>query len=71
MFGFYFLTFFHYFKIYKEHRIINYRNDQDSEHACVHGVFRGKDRRRDSEGIWDGHEQTAVFEMDNQQGPIV
>ena len=34
-------------------------------------VTRGKDRRRDSEGIWDGHEQTAVFEMDNQQGPIV
>ena len=31
----------------------------------------GRIRRRDSEGIWDGHGQTAIFEMDNQQGPTV
>ena len=26
---------------------------------------------RDSYGIWEGHEHTAIFKMDNQQGPIV
>lgn len=35
-------SFYHYFKIYTEHRIINYRNDQDSEHAHVTSV-RWKD----------------------------
>ena len=24
---------------------------------------------RDSQGVWDGHVHTAVFKMDNQQGP--
>ena len=24
---------------------------------------------RDSQGIWDGHGHTAVFNMENQQGP--
>ena len=24
---------------------------------------------RDSQGVWDGHGHTAVFKMDNQQGP--
>ena len=32
-------------------------------------VTRGKDRRRDSQGVWDGHGHTAVFKMENQQGP--
>ena len=25
--------------------------------------------RRDSQGVWDGHGHTAVFNMENQQGP--
>ena len=25
--------------------------------------------RRDSSGVWDGHEHTTTFKMDNQQGP--
>ena len=25
----------------------------------------------DNQGVWDGHVYTAVFKMDNQQGPIV
>ena len=29
----------------------------------------GKDGRRDSQGVWDGHGHTAVFNMENQQGP--
>ena len=27
--------------------------------------------RRDSQGVRDGHVHTAVFKMDNQQGPTV
>ena len=27
--------------------------------------------RRDSQGVWNGHVHTAVFKMDNQQGPPV
>ena len=26
---------------------------------------------RDSRGVWDGHAHTAMFNMDNQQGPTV
>ena len=26
---------------------------------------------RDSQGVWDGHVPTAIFKMDNQQGPTV
>jgi len=26
---------------------------------------------RDSQGVWDGHVHTAIFTMDNQEGPIV
>ena len=30
-----------------------------------------KDRGGDSQGVWDGHGHTAVFNMENQQGPAV
>ena len=26
---------------------------------------------RDSWGVWEGHVHSAVFKMDNQQGPII
>ena len=26
---------------------------------------------RDSWGVWDGHVHTAIFKMDNQQGPTI
>ena len=29
----------------------------------------GKDGGGDSQGVWDGHAHTAVFNMENQQGP--
>ena len=32
-------------------------------------VTRGKGGGRDSQGVWDGHGRTAVFHMENQQGP--
>jgi len=34
-------------------------------------VTRAKDRGRDSQGVWDGHGHTAVFNMENPQGPAV
>ena len=34
-------------------------------------VTRGKEGGRDSQGVWDGHGHTAVFNMENQQGPAV
>ena len=30
-----------------------------------------QDRERDSQGVWDRHVHTAIFKMDNQQGPTV
>ena len=30
---------------------------------------RGKDRGRHSQGVWNGHGHTGVFNMENQQGP--
>ena len=32
-------------------------------------VTGGKDVGRDSQGVWDGHGHTAVFNMENQRGP--
>ena len=32
-------------------------------------VPRGKGGGRDSQGVWDGRGHTAVFHMENQQGP--
>ena len=26
---------------------------------------------KDSQGVWDGHVHTAIFKMDNPQGPTV
>ena len=34
-------------------------------------VARGKDGGRDSWGAGNGHIRTAIFKMDNQQGPTV
>ena len=34
-------------------------------------VMRGRLRGSDSQGVWDGHVHTVIFEMDNQQGSMV
>ena len=34
-------------------------------------VARGRMGRRDSQGVWDGHVHTAIFKMNNQQGPTL
>ena len=34
-------------------------------------LLGGRLRGRDSKGVWDGHVHTAIFEMNNQQGPPI
>ena len=34
-------------------------------------VAKGKDGGRDHYRVWDEHVHTAIFKMDNQQGPTV
>ena len=47
-----------------------YRTETDSQTQRTDlRLLGGKVRRRDSQGVWDGHVYTAVFKMDNQQGP--
>ena len=43
--------------------------DSDLENELM--VAGVKDGRGDSYGVWDGLVHTALFKMDNQQGPIV
>ena len=35
------------------------------------GLLAGEDGERDNQGVWDGQVHTAVFKMDNQQGPTI
>ena len=54
--------------VFKEMMQMNLQNRKrlrDLENKLI--VPRG----RDSSGLWEGHVHSAVFEMDNQQGPIV
>ena len=37
----------------------------------TYGYQRGKVSGRDSYGVWEGHVHTAIFNMDNQQAPII
>ena len=34
-------------------------------------VPEGEERGRDSQGVWDGHVHTAIFKINNQQGPRI
>ena len=50
---------------------VNLRTKQKQAHRPENEltVPRGKGGGRDSRGVWDGHGHTAVFNMENQQGP--
>ena len=37
--------------------------------VITYGSQGGMDGGRDSQGVWDGHGHTAVFNMESQQGP--
>ena len=37
----------------------------------IYDYQQGKMGGRDSQGLWDRHVHTALFKMDNQQGPTV
>ena len=52
---------------------VNLRTKQKQAHRPENEltVPRGKGGGRDSRGVWDGHGHTAVFNMENQQGPAV
>ena len=43
----------------------------DLENGLMVAEGVGKDGERNSQGVWDGHVHTAIFKMDNQQGPPV
>ena len=47
-----------------------YQTERDSErmNLWLPGVRVGG---QDSQGVWDGHVHSAIFKMDNQQGPTV
>ena len=34
-------------------------------------LLEGETWGKGSQGVWDGHVHTAVFNMDNQQGPLL
>ena len=48
---------------------LTYGAETDSQPQTTSYGFQGKDAGRDSQGCGDGQGLTAVFEMDNQQGP--
>ena len=44
--------------------------EADSQtYRMISWLLKGKDGGRDSQGVWDGHGHTALFIMENQQGP--
>ena len=49
-----------------------YETETDSQTKTMNfGYQWGRMEGRDSQGVWDPHLHTAVFKMDNQQGPTV
>ena len=53
---------------------INLFTKQKQTHRLREGTYGyqgGRVGGRDSQGAWDRHVHTAIFKMDNQQGPTV
>ena len=48
---------------------MNLQNRNTDLREGAYGLPVGRMRGRDSSGVWDGHVYTAMFKMDNQQGP--
>ena len=42
-----------------------------AQYSVITYGHQGEGWGRDSQGVWDGHGHTAVFNMENQQGPAV
>ena len=40
-----------------------------AQYSVITYGHQGEGWGRDSQGVWDGHGHTAVFNMENQQGP--
>ena len=58
-------------KWYKWTYLQNRKRLTDLENEIMVAGTGGNIGGRDSWGVWDGHVHTAVFKMDNQQGPAV
>ena len=51
---------------------MNLFTKQKQTHRLTEQTYDYQGRREgDRLGIWDGHVHTAIFKMDNQQGPTV
>ena len=51
---------------------LTYKTERDSQTLRTNlGVLGRRMRGRDSYGVGDGHVHTAIFKMNNQQGPTV
>ena len=53
---------------------MNLFTKQKQTHRLREGTYDyqgGRVGGRDSSGVWDWHACTAIFKMDNQQGPTV
>ena len=48
---------------------VNLKTLTDFKNELV--VAGGKNGGKDNQGVWDGHTDTAIFKMDNQQRPTV
>ena len=44
---------------------------ESAQYSVITLWIQGEGWGRDSQGVWDGHGHTAVFNMENQQGPAV
>ena len=51
---------------------LTYKMETDSQTSRMNlGLPGGRMEGRGSQGVWDGHVYTAIFKMDNQQGPTI
>lgn len=51
---------------------LTYKTETDSQTLRTNLWLLGyRMRGRDSQEVWNGHEHTAIFKMDNQQEPSV
>ena len=50
-----------------------YKTDSQTQkmNLRLSGSWGERMGERDSQAVWEGHIHTAVFKMDNQQGPTV
>ena len=59
-------------KIRNDTNELTYKTETDSQTQRKNlWLSGGRMRGRNIQGVWDGHVQSAIFKMDNQQEPTV